>query len=1014
VEAKIQRLEKAGEEQKGEMSFTENQLAAITNQGNTLVEAGAGAGKTRTLVERCIEHLRHAREAGALKRMLVVTFTEAAAAEARQRIRTAIEANSAAEPGNLVWEQELALIDSAHIQTLHSFCFALVRENFFDLELDPAVSIMDEQQSAMLFSETLEDLLDEHYAGKHPNSEEVKDFIWRKFRGWDMPLREIIKEIHEFTQTRPQPEKWFREQIANFEAEDCAHWRQWHQDFTRSWCAWWLPFLKDLPAENTNAHVCAELIANALESGSIRLSELATRDHIECWPSGKKTKHREAFGKFFEELFFLVSLEPNEQCQDPLGDDWRYVRGCTLVLLKLARDFSERFTKAKRAAGMVDFHDLEQYTLKLLVDETGGGPTALAVEWRERFEQILVDEYQDINRAQDLIIRCLSRPGAEGNAFLVGDVKQSIYRFRQADPAIFQSYAEKNGDWKIISLQENFRSGETILNFINPLFGWLMRKDLGGVEYDQSAELKFGDREGRKEMRAAGSPGVELHLLIKGQANMEEQETSEGENGDSGEDEEKSAGGLALAELANAEKEARLVAFRLKQIKDSGMEIFAQKEGKARPARWSDMVVLMRAASTKSETYAKAFDALGIPLHLKRSWFFESAEALDLCSLLHLLDNPSQDIPLVAVLRSPLAGLSANDLARIRSGSTQKPFWRAVGEFYEKKSGCAAWKKLDVFLPRYHRWRNSKTTSSIAQKLETILADTQYLEWVSAQPRGSQRAENIQHLLRIARRFEESRGESLYLFLRYLEEAQNAAGDSEPPAGSAEDAVRLMTIHQSKGLEFPIVAVPDLGKAINFGESKKAVLLDETHGICVKAQPKDKSYPTLPLWICRREERMKSLAEEMRVLYVALTRAENLLLLFGSASGKQVKGRWAELGESKPWPQRFVQTASMLDWIGSYLSWKEPGWAGEAVELAEAEEGAAKTATQGVAAGLSYTIHLEHPAEKQIESEQDSSGPRIEAEKLRKLRRELAFQYPHEAAVRESAKTTVTALRRKN
>jgi ATP-dependent helicase/nuclease subunit A len=303
---------------------------------------------------------------------------------------------------------------------------------------------------------------------------------------------------------------------------------------------------------------------------------------------------------------------------------------------------------------------------------------------------------------------------------------------------------------------------------------------------------------------------------------------------------------------------------------------------------------------------------------------------------------------------------------------------------------------VNAFLEHYSNWRSFRAPSSLAQKLEMILADTQYLEWVTAQPRGRQRAENILQLLKLARQFDSTRGESLYLFLRYIEEIQDTVGDIEPPGGTGENAVRLMSIHQSKGLEFPVVAVPDLGKPFNFSESKKTFLPDDKYGLCSMVQPENsgQTYPSLPLWLARRQQKLESMGEEMRILYVALTRAENLLLLFGSTSQNRPPDNWSEWAKEKPSSLHLLRTHSVLDWIGSYLWWKAAHWTAE---------------TQGEIAHLRYRIYGNEAVEETLPLQQNV---RLDQEMVSKLRKELHFSYPFQSATEQIAKTSVTMLRR--
>ncbi|HEV8541701.1 MAG TPA: 3'-5' exonuclease, partial [Verrucomicrobiae bacterium] len=730
-----------------------------------------------------------------------------------------------------------------------------------------------------------------------------------------------------------------------------------------------------------------------------------------------------------------------------------WMRAPLLTLLRLARQFADRFHAEKIERGVVDFHDLEQFALRLLWDAHAQQPSAIAREWQGRFEAIFVDEYQDINAAQDLIISALSKTGSKsnspvaddvrsltlsapqnsgrpqkgrrgkrrdsatqpllnlfvaegirsetphsvsddlhsrGNRFLVGDVKQSIYRFRQADPAIFRKYLAR-ADWEQVPLSENFRSHESILRFINPLFAWLMKPVFGGLEYTPEAQLRFGASAERAEMQrnSGDKPRVELHLLFTDQEPEEP-------NGD----EEENAG----AEIESPELEARLVAKRLRELKESGLQIYHEKEKRTRAAEWKDMVILLRAAKNKLETYSKAFAAAGVPLQTKRNAFFATQEVLDLCNVLNILDNPLQDIPLAAVLRSPMVGLEANELALIRIKSDRRPFWKALNHFFESKIECSAASKIELFLNRYHRWRDGRRCSSLAQRLEQILTETGYTDWLLRQSRGRERYANVGQLLRVARHFDESRGESLYLFLRHIEEIQESFGDIEPAALVEENAVRLMTVHQSKGLEFPIVAVADLGKQFNFTDQISQILLHEKYGLCSMIKPPQtgQRYPSLPLWAARRGERLEAIGEEMRILYVALTRAQNHLLLFGSATQKRAE-KWDGALVEHPFPKKIIQMRSWLDWLGTHLAKNAPSWMNE---------------DQGETETFGYTIHRQVlECGNRLPLSGAATCPdlasRLTEADLKTFREKPAWPYPHQPATREPAKTSVTLLRKR-
>src|SRR6266511_1268866 len=420
------------------MNFTPAQQTAIQARANTLVIAGAGTGKTRTLVERCARGLLNDQEPLSLDEILMVTFTEAAAAEMRQRIRARLEEELGRQPGSRRLHEQLTLLDTAHISTLHSFCLQLVRDHFYELELDPQFSVLDERQSRLLAAETLDEILQAHYAGGTLEAAAVRRLIQEQARGWDVPIRELVLHVHEYTQTRPDPAGWFSRELARVERTDPEHWRQWLLEGVQMWRELSRPLLRAQDPGNVKAAQCARILDGLPLPTTREAAERAVGEILRTaasWPEHKKGLLRKPLEGFYADAAFLHSLLLVQE-RDPLLEDWDGVRAHMAAVLRLAREFSGKFGAVKRSSGVVDFHDLEQHALRLLWDGTAGRPTSLAEEWRRRLKLVFVDEYQDINAAQDRILTAVSREGA-GNRFLVGDVKQSIYRFRQAAPHIF-------------------------------------------------------------------------------------------------------------------------------------------------------------------------------------------------------------------------------------------------------------------------------------------------------------------------------------------------------------------------------------------------------------------------------------------------------------------------------------------------------------------------------------------------------------------------------------------------
>ncbi|HEY6167098.1 MAG TPA: UvrD-helicase domain-containing protein, partial [Verrucomicrobiae bacterium] len=881
---------------------TPSQLQAIAAEGDVLVVAAAGAGKTRTLVERCLKRVLRADDPVSLDEVLMVTFTEAAAAEMRQRIRTELERRQAAAPDDAHLAEQLALLDTAAISTLHSFCLKLVREHFYDLQLDPQLTVLDDAQSRALAGETLDRVLQRHYAGTSPADEAVRELILTQGGGWDGPIRELVRRVHTYSQTLADPQGWRRAQLAAFEPGGAAVWEQWLIEGIAAWRYDWLEALQAVDPKNPNAQQCVKALRELpVPRTPEQIGELLARIlavDVE-WPKGLKTKLRAPLAKLFDEAQFLQSVTRRApDAGDPLAEDWEWVRPHMKALVELAGEFADEFAAAKREAGGVDFHDLEQFALQLLWDRERDQPTPVALRWRERLRLVFVDEYQDINAAQDCIITAISRDGAGANRFLVGDVKQSIYRFRLANPRIILGH---DHDWRdgrsraqVISLSENFRSHEAILQFINPVFEALLRPEIGGVDYPDEARLRFGAPALRRELSLAtdASPRVELHLRL----------TSKEDADDNGAD-----GESLLADLGSAEREARLVAQRLHELHTQRINVW--KDQHWQPVEWRDMVVLLRSPRGKAECYAREFARLGVPLEVARGGFYDTTEVTDLLSLLQLLDNPLQDVPALAVLRSPLAGLTLDELGVVRLAERRGRFWIALLKFHRDATRLklnfsdpaihaavdSARPKVDAFLKSFARWRQLARQGALSHCLETVLDETHYEDWLLAQPRGAQRRANVGRLLAMTRQFDPYQRQGLFRFLNFVAAQEEMGVETGPAPAESGDAVRLMSIHQSKGLEFPIVVLANLGGRFNFEDLKANVILDDHYGLCpqVKAPVSEQRYVSLPYWLAARRQRRETLGEELRLLYVALTRACDRLILTGTATRKRAEDRWA-------------------------------------------------------------------------------------------------------------------------
>ena len=1042
--------------------LTESQLKAVRARGNVLVMAGAGTGKTHTLVKRCLDCIGN--ERAALDEILIVTFSEAAAAEMKQRLRRVLEEKSRENPGDPHWSEQLALFDAAHIGTLHGFCFKLVREHFYELGLEPQPAVLDEGEARLLADETLDEELQEQYEGRDEFAASVQSLIQTYGGARDEKIRSLVLRLHHYAQTRPDAEGWLAEQIEKFSANEPADWQKWLLTAIQDWRDEWLPVLENLGAPGTvparslprnhaeavfGAPAANEKAAELLgifqrlqnkfsrELAAEVLGQIVSADG--SWPAKRKTVLRKPLEDLFQEAKFFASVAAIKNGCDPLAEDWAWVRGQMTALLRLAQNFASRFAERKRDDGVLDFHDLEQFALKLLWDFAADKPTPTAQRWREKLRFVFVDEYQDINAAQDKIIQALSSGtgilpvkhrleacATAGNCFLVGDVKQSIYRFRLADPKIFRDYAKswRGKDGQTIPLAENFRSRESLLNLVNSLFEPLMREEIGGVNYDADARLKFGSPEKRAELNAAKNPSPRAELLLR----------FKNDRGENPPDAESGAGDLA--DLEESAKEARLVALHLKNLKKSGHKIFDDKQKILRDAEWRDMVVLLRSPSGKAEIFAKEFERAGVKLSVVRGGFYDSSEVLDLLSMLQLLDNPLQDAPCIAVLRSPFVGCSLDELAEIRLAAREVHFWTALArmergrparEFAhhaDEPSALLSRNKISTFLERFSRWRKLARQVSLSQCLEEVLAETHYADWLQSRPRGAQRRANVEQFLNLAQRFDQFQRQGLFRFLKFIDAQREAGAEPEVAPTPDENAVRLMSIHQSKGQEFPVVVVADLAKAFNEQDLRSEIILDGQFGLCPRVQPPQTGarYPSLPHWLAQRHQRRELRGEELRLLYVAMTRARDTLILSGSISEKKWRETWNEPAAITL--RKIAGAKSFADWLGLWFanqvqspsafaklqrdekSKVQGGMKGELPDLrwrlvADAELG-----------GDSARSSRSDEAQTETISEPPYVGCYEDDRAAEKLQARLEWNYPFKAATRRKAKSSVTELRR--
>ncbi len=996
------------------MKHTPAQEEAIQARGNVLVVAGAGTGKTRTLIDRCMAQLLDRGQQIDLLEILMVTFTEAAATEMRERIAHRLEQSLETDPQNPDLQEKLAQIDAASIGTLHSFCLNLILQHFHLLELDPQARVLEPEEISNLEQQTLDELLDQHYEGQDDFSESVRRYVTEFENGWDKGLREWIIKIHRFSQSLVDPDGWFDRQIYTLIQDQPTLWKGWMVEEIKSWSEEWTPTLESLPEENTNGKSCLEILQvfkrsdQSFEDLAICVNALKERDQKECWPPRCKTRHRQPIEKLLDDAAFLSTLCPtSHETIDPLTEDWTWYRERARTLLELSRSFSSQFKLRKMERGGLDFSDLEQYTLSLLWDRKNHQETQLAQTIQEQFKYVYVDEYQDINAAQDCILSSISRKGSEANRFLVGDVKQSIYGFRLANPKFFTQYEKvwqasiKQETRQVIHLRENFRSRPGILNFVNQCFSQLMKPGQYSQGYHEASHLLFGAPENRENLFQLENHSVECRF-IKNSSSRKRSLDFDSESSD----------------LSDVEKEALAIALRLRDLKESKHQILDPSTNEFRPVTWDDMAILMRSVKSKAEVYAKVFSQLDIPLEVPRSGMLDRTEITDLVSLLMLLDNPRQDIALLAVLRSPLVGLTDNELSLIRIGSKKTHFWKALNNFTELDFSSilpddlihhpmakSAKDKSLQFLNQFRTWRQAGRHLNLSRRLESILNDTLYIEKLSAnETGGAQEILHVQQLIQLTRKFDHYQQQGLNRFLQFIQNKRELEAEFEQGTLQDGQAVRLMSIHKSKGLEFPVVAVTGLGNAFNLQDVQQTWLLDESMGLSGMIQPPGprSRYPSLPLWISRRRRKSESMQEELRLLYVAFTRARDHLILMGSASEKRMKD-WSEQSTKTGTDAIPRQAHSAMDWLFPWLCEYLPDqdWWQQST---------------GADQGIDWHILESISAKKLKEAPDEVSDPNkkdISHTWLNSWIQRAEWSYPYQEASLHPAKATVTSLRKR-
>lgn len=1030
------------------VKWTEKQEEAIYADGrDILVAAAAGSGKTAVLVERIIQKLLSKEHPIDIDSLLVVTFTNAASQEMRNRVGEALEKALAEDPTSIHLKKQLSLLQRAHISTLHSFCMDVVRQYAYLLDIDPAFRIANDMEADLMKQDVLDDLFEEWYGKEGEEQERFFDVVDRfSSDRSDVDVERLILALYTFSVQNPWPDQWLDELAHVYEVPE-----DWQEDDLT-----WLDIMKREVSGQFKAIeqeiLLAERIAGesdgpyqyleTIEADKAGLQEALaqlgswdglqsymqtskfvtlSRKKMEC-DEDKREKFRtlrKSYQKRWNDMkdnWFVRSLSSHI-------DDMRELGPVTGQLIVLVKQFSTLFTERKQEKAIVDFSDLEHYCLQLLVDESSTPdhpvPSKVAIHFKNQFTELLVDEYQDTNLVQETIITLVSDQKGAGNIFMVGDVKQSVYGFRHAEPSLFiekyNQFSNHDHPGKRIDLASNFRSREHVLIGANYIFRQILDEDLGGIVYDNDAELIYANK--MYEELPYPEPQPEL-LLIDREASDDQDHHADG-NED-------------YQDLEKAQLEARAYAEKVKtwigQRKQSPLQVFDKSSQTQRDIQYRDIVILLR-SMTWAPIIVEELKKQGIPVYAELSTgYFEAMEVKIMLSFLKIIDNPLQDIPLASVLKSPIVGLNEEELARIRLAGRNDTYYEALLKFRQQDTTETA-VKVTHFLEKFEELRVTARQGALSELIWKIYRETGYYDFVGGMPGGRQRQANLRALYDRARGYETTSFRGLFRFLRFIERMEERGDDlgAARALSEQEDVVRIMTIHKSKGLEFPVVILGGMDRKFNLQDLNRKYLLDKDLGFASKYIDPIKriTYPTLYFHALQQEKLREQLSEEIRVLYVALTRAkEKLIMVANVASFAKKQEKWQSMLDHDEWvlPDYFRYDArSYLDWVGPALIRHQNN-----VLLRGDEE-----LTQGIAKEIitdpsEWSISVIHGSEltnleEQVTEKQQDLKENVvnwqpfslEEEALDEYVEErLSYQYPFKEAVLSRAKQSVTEIKR--
>lgn len=955
--------------------WTKEQLEVIeSRECNLLVAAAAGSGKTAVLVERIIQMITSRENPIDIDKLLVVTFTNAAASEMRERIGDAIGKALDENPENKHLQNQLVLLNKSSITTIHSFCLDVIKSNFHRINLDPNFRIGDQTECAILKQEAIEEVFEDLYEERDEGFLNLVESYAE--RGGDKEVQDIILGIYSFAMASPEPKKWLIDSAERFNIDE-------NFDFSQSiWARAILDtvkieinglclnmeralkevesieeletFAEKLSVEYKKIANISQACNKSWDEAYKKMASMSFENYVKgvkriskdapSYIKESKEKAKTIRDKTKKSLESIVSATFNKD-NDSIREEIKYLYNIVKPISSVVLRFEEEYSNKKREKGIIDFNDIEHFALNILtdVDEKGNiVPSDIAVGYRNKFYEIFIDEYQDSNLVQEVLLKAVANTETP-NRFMVGDVKQSIYRFRQAKPELFlqkyNNYNDKKGSsHRKIMLYKNFRSREEVVDAVNYIFENIMNENIGEIEYTEKERLNLGanfnvDTDEKSIIGGA----TEIHLIQKDNKldddiiNDKDDRINNKEN--EIEEEEK---------LDNIQLEARMVGNIIKdlmKVNEDGkiQKVYDKGIDGYRPVEFRDIVILLRATSAWAPVFADELMNMDIPTYADVGvGYFDTIEIKTILSLLQIIDNPMQDIPLISVLKSPIFGFTPEDLIDIRVQSKDKIFYEVLkstaeydgftdsqneneSEFIPSEE-CI--NKSKDFLIKLKEFKEKSMYMSTDEFIWYLYTRTGYYAYVGALPGGSQRQANLKVLFERAKQFEETSLKGIFNFVNFIEKLKKSSSDmgSAKTLGENANVVRIMSIHKSKGLEFPVVICSAMGKNFNTQDFKKSILYHHNLGYGPQFVDYERriSFPSIAKEALKSKINIENLSEEMRVLYVAFTRAKEKLIITGSTRNIQdsIK-RWSNGIESLDTISQYeiLKGKNFLDWI---------------------------------------------------------------------------------------------------